>query len=252
MTSFNKTAPQALIACEESQRICTELRGIGIEAYSCDILDCSGGHPEWHIKSQVEPILNGKTVFTTSNNVEHYVEDWDLIIAHPPCTYLTVTGNKYFYPSGYTRLSKSNPDLVNSLIEKRKADRESAIRFFMLFTKLSCNHVAIENPIGVMSSVYRKPDCIVHPFHFGDPVSKATCLWLKGLPVLKPSCIVELPERIKYPSGKTSDPFYAWTWRLPRSERAKARSKTFPGIAKAIAHQWGTLILNEWLTENRI
>ena len=246
MTSTQKTAPQALIACEESQRICIELRSIGIEAYSCDILDCSGGHSEWHIKQSVEPLLNGKTKFKTCDNTDHSVDNWDLIIAHPPCTYLSIAGNSYFYPSGYPRLAKNDPDLVNSLIERRKANRENAIQFFMMFTKVSCKHVAIENPIGVMSTVYRKPDCIIQPYQFGAPVSKPTCLWLKGLPALNPTCIVKPKDRIKYPSGKTDDPWHAETRKLPPHERAKERSKTFPGIAKAIAKQWGTIILHEW------
>lgn len=247
---LHKTTPQALVACEESQRVCTELRLIGIDAYSCDILDCSGGHPEWHIKQSVEPLLNGKVSFKTCDNTEHYVENWDLIIAHPPCTYLTVAGNAFYYPSGYRRLAKSDPDLVNSLIEKRKANRESAIKFFMIFTNVSCKHVAIENPVGVMSTVYRRPDCIIQPYQFGSPVSKSTCFWLKGLPPLKPTCMVEPAKRIMYSSGKSVDPWHAETFRLKPAERAKERSKTFPGIAKAIAEQWGGLILNELLAED--
>ena len=250
MTSqLQSTTPKALVACEESQRVCAELRRVGLEAYSCDILDCSGGHPEWHIKQSVEYLLDGKVNFKTCDDIEHYVESWDLIIAHPPCTYLTVSGNSYFYHSGYRRLAKSDPDLVNSLIEKRKSNRESAIKFFMMFTKASCKHVAIENPIGVMSTVYRKPDCIIQPYQFGSPVSKSTCFWLKGLPPLKPTCVVEPTKKITYSSGKSMDPWYAKTFRLKPDERAKERSKTFPGIAKAIAEQWGILVLNELLAK---
>ena len=204
-----------LIACEESQAVTKEFRRLGHESYSCDILPCSGGHPEWHLQSDVTEILK---------------EEWDMIIAFPPCTYLTVTGNRWF------NIKKYGDKAI-----KRHADRKDAINFFMLFAT-SANKVAIENPIGVMSSEWRKPDQIVNPYEFGDPYEKKTCLWLKGLPKLKTTNIVKPPERTKFKSGRTMPSWYAEAWLLPKEERAKLRSKTFPGIAKAMATQWGKLL----------
>ena len=204
-----------LIACEESQAVTKEFRRLGHESYSCDILPCSGGHPEWHLQSDVTEILK---------------EEWDMIIAFPPCTYLTVTGNRWF------NIKKYGDKAI-----KRHADRKDAINFFMLFAT-SANKVAIENPIGVMSSEWRKPDQIVNPYEFGDPYEKKTCLWLKGLPKLKTTNIVKPPERTKFKSGRTIPSWYAEAWSLPKEERAKLRSKTFPGTAKAMATQWGKLL----------
>ena len=204
---------KVLIACEESQEVCKAFRALGHEAYSCDIIECSGGHPEWHLKQDVIPLLN---------------EKWDMIIAFPPCTYLTVTGNRWF-----------NVERYGEKAIQRKKDREDAIRFFMEFANADCDKIAIENPVGVMSTVFRKPNQIVNPYLFGDPERKGTCLWLKGLPALKPTNIVE-PNIIAYKNGKGTDPLWHMnTSGLPKQERAKLRSKTFPGIAKAMAEQWG-------------
>ena len=204
---------KVLIACEESQRVCIAFRKKGHEAYSCDILEPSGGHPEWHIKGDVMPILN---------------DGWDMIIAHPPCTYLTVTGNRWF-----------NVEKYGDSAKERIIKRAEAIDFFMKITTANCEHIAIENPIGVISSIWRKPDQIIQPYMFGDPERKSTCLWLKGLPKLKPTNIVE-PHIIKYKNGKGTDsPWHMGTMSLPPKERQIARSKTFPGIAKAMAEQWG-------------
>ena len=153
---------------------------------------------------------------------------WDMIIAHPPCTYLTVTGNRWF-----------NEERYGDKARKRKQDREEAIQFFMAFANADCERIAIENPIGCMSTEFRKPNQIIHPYMFGDAERKATCLWLKGLPELVPTNIVE-PRIIKYKNGKGTDsPWHMETMSLPPKERAKMRSKTFPGIAKAMAEQWG-------------
>ena len=204
---------KVLIACEESQEVCKAFRALGHEAYSCDIIACSGGHPEWHLKQDVIPLLN---------------EKWDMIIAFPPCTYLTVTGNRWF-----------NVERYGEKAIQRKKDREDAIRFFMAFANADCDKIAIENPVGVMSTVYRKPKQIVHPYLFGAPERKGTCLWLKGLPALKPTNIVE-PNIIAYKNGKGTDSLWHMnTSGLPKQERTKLRSKTFPGIAKAMAEQWG-------------
>ena len=220
---------KVLVACEESQAVTKEFRAIGHEAFSCDIIDCSGGHPEWHIKQDVLPILNGNCSFRTVDGAMHSVNGkWDIIIAFPPCTYLTVSGNRWF-----------NVDRYGEKAIQRKNERESACKFFMAFVNANCDKIAIENPIGVMSTAYRKPNQIIHPYMFGVPARKATCLWLKGLIHLSPTNIVE-PEIIKYKNGKgTDNPWHMETLKLPSAERAKARSKTFPGIAKAMAEQWG-------------
>lgn len=151
---------KVLIACEESQAVTKEMRALNIEAYSCDILPCTGGHHEWHLQQDVTKLLK---------------EKWDMIIAFPPCTYLTVTGNKWF-----------NIELYGDKAIKRHENRKKAIKFFMLFVTASCKKIAIENPVGIMSSKWRKPNQIIQPYYFGDPFEKKkkTCLWLKGLPNL--------------------------------------------------------------------
>ena len=158
----------------------------------------------------------------------HDIGRWDMLIAHPPCTYLTVTGNRWL-----------NVERYGEKAIQRKKDREDAIRFFMAFVNADCDKIAIENPVCVMSTVYRTPNQIVHPYLFGDPERKGTCLWLKGLPELKPTNIVE-PNIIAYKNGKGTDSLWHMnTSGLPKQERTKLRSKTFPGIAKAMAEQWG-------------
>lgn len=225
-----------MIACEESQEVCKAFRALGHDAYSCDIQECSGWHPEWHIQGDVLRVLNPSPLplsdscgicFCTMEGKFHKVDRWDLIIAHPPCTYLTVAGNRWFDEKRY-----------GDKAIQRKRDRQEAIDFFMKFVNADCEQIAIENPIGVMSTVYRKPDQIIQPYQFGDPARKATCLWLKGLQPLQPTNVVE-PEVIRYKNGKTDDPWHYNTLSLPSKERARERSKTFPGIAKAIAEQWG-------------
>ena len=209
---------RVLIACEESQAVCKAFRELGHEAYSCDIQDCSGGHPEWHFKQDVLPLLH---------------QHWDLIIAHPPCTYLTVTGNRWF-----------NVERYGDAAIQRAKDREEAAAFFMEFVNAPCEHIAIENPIGVMSSRYRKADQTIQPYQFGDPHRKSTCLWLKGLPKLEPTKIVE-PEIVVYKNGKGTDsPWHMDSMKLPKEERSRFRSKTFPGIAKAMAEQWSSYLLS--------
>ena len=207
---------KVLIACEESQVVTKEFRLRGHEAYSCDIKPCSGGHPEWHLQQDVVPLLK---------------ENWDMIIAFPPCTYLTCTGNSWF-----------NIEKYGEKAIKRHQDKEKAIIFFMLFANADCEKIAIENPIGYMSSEWRKPDQIIHPYYFGDPERKSTCLWLKGLPLLihNKADYVE-PNIIKYKKGKGTDSkWHVETMGLPPKERSRLRSKTFPCIAKAMANQWSS------------
>ena len=207
-----------LIACEESQAVCKAFRERCHNAFSCDIQECSGGRPEWHIQGDCLPLINGNCEFTTSDGVQHTITGkWDLLIAHPPCTFLTVSGNRWF-----------NIERYGDKALKRLKEREAAAEFFMRFVNADCKHIAIENPVGYMSSYYRKPDQIIQPWQFGHGEVKATCLWLKNLPKLQPSEIVNERE--------------AKVWKMPPGpERAKLRSKTYPGIAAAMAEQWGSL-----------
>ena len=208
---------KVLVACEESQVVCIAFREKGHEAYSCDIQEPSGGHPEWHIKQDVLPLLGGGTSFQTCDGVKHKIDGrWDLIIAHPPCTDLASSGAAWF--------------------KKKKADgrQQRSIDFFMKFVDAECEHIAIENPIGIMSTYYRKPNQIIQPWMFGHPEKKATCLWLKGLSNLMPTN--DVSEYMKtLPKNKQERLHYL----PPSPDRAKLRSKTFPGIAKAMAEQWG-------------
>ena len=220
---------KVLIACEESQTVCKAFREKGHEAYSCDIQECSGGHPEWHIMQDVIPILNGNCEFKTLDGIKHKIYGkWDIIIAHPPCTYLTVTGNRWF-----------NVERYGEKALKRIANREEAAVFFMNIANANCAKIVIENPVGYMSTYWRKPNQIIQPYMFGDAFEKKTCLWLKGVEPLKTTNEVTRPERKKFASGKTMPKWYADLWHLSAEERAKARSKTFPGIANAMAEQWG-------------
>ena len=230
---------KVLVACEESQRVCTAFRERGHEAYSCDILEPSGGHPEWHIQNDVLPILDGNCTFTTSDGKPHTQSGrWDLIIAHPPCTYLTVSGNAWF-----------NTEKYGKKAEQRWKDRVSAAVFFMQFAAADCDRIAIENPIGVMGTIYRKADQIIQPYQFGHPATKTTCLWLKGLPPLVPTDIVDPGDYQEADSGRRYNKgFYdvrdengkTLAWNDPRT--AHERSKTYPGIAKAMAEQWSRYI----------
>lgn len=197
-----------LVACEESQAVTTELRGLGHDAFSCDLIPCSGGHPEWHIQEDVSPLINGNCSFQTVDGAIHFIfGKWDMILAFPPCTHLAVSGAKYFEE------------------KRRDGQQQAAISFFMQFANADCSKIAIENPVGIMSTQYRKPDQIIQPWQFGHGETKRTCLWLKGLPPLVPTDIVNGREQR--------------VWRMPPGpDRAKLRSKTFPGIAKAMAEQW--------------
>lgn len=220
---------KVLVACEESQRVALEFRKLGHEAYSCDLLECSGNHPEWHIKKDVTLLLNGNCIFNTVDGLEHEISGkWDMIIAFPPCTYLTVTGNRWF-----------NYEKYGDKAIQRMLDRNDAIKFFMTIANADCDKIAIENPVGIMSTKWRKPDQIIQPFEYGDAYEKRTCLWLKGLEKLTPTNVVEIPDRIKFKSGKTMAKWYVEAGNLSKEQRALVRSKTFPGIAKAMAAQWG-------------
>ena len=221
-----------LIACEESQAVTKEFRALGHNAYSCDILPCSGGHPEWHFKSDVFSVIderggkleNGKAIYLKGN--------WDLMIAHPPCTYLALSGNRWLY----------NKD--GSKNKERWDNQAKALNFVRALMDAPVKRIAIENPMSVISSQIRKPDQIVQPWMFGDKAQKSTCLWLKNLPLLKPTDIVDKGEFIEFVDKngkKKKQPL--WYYEALRQaktteERRTLRSKTFKGMAKAIAKQW--------------
>lgn len=207
---------KVLVACEESQTVCKAFRERGHEAYSCDIQEPSGGHPEWHILGDALKAIEGGQIVTMDGKA-HDVDKWDLLIAHPPCTHLAVSGMRWF-SEGVKPLSL----------------KYDAAAFFLKFAEAPIEHIAIENPVSIMSTPYRKPDQIINPWQYGHPAQKKTCLWLKNLPLLHETNNV-----------------YEYMMTLPEKERtriwwlgsghAKERSKTFPGIAAAMAEQWGSL-----------
>ena len=220
---------KVLVACEESQAVCKAFRERGHEAYSCDIIDCSGGHPEWHIKQDVLPLLNGNCTFKDMRGGQHSIEGkWDLIIAHPPCTYLCMSGQKH-----------CNVDVYGKRAVERIKKRDEAIEFFMKFINADCDKIAVENPVGVMTRYYRKADQYIQPLEFGHPTSKKTGLWLKGLPKLVPTEIVEQEFHISSTGRKWDKWFWDSSVISDREERSRFRSRTFEGIAKAMSNQWG-------------
>lgn len=207
-----------LVACEESQRVCRAFRERGHESYSCDIIGCSGGHPEWHIKQDVSPLLNGNCEFTTMNGVKHFLNrKWDMIIAFPPCTYLSNAGAKHLFRNGQLNQERYQKGLV-------------AKEFFISLLNADCSKIAVENPVS--SRIYEMPPCTqeIQPWQFGHPFKKKTRLWLKGLPELIPTNIVT-PECGCHEAG---------TWFMKGGkERQKNRAKIASGIAQAMAEQWG-------------
>lgn len=217
---------KVLVGCEESQAVCIEFRKRGHEAYSCDILPCSGGHPEWHIQGDV---------------LEQLDKGWDLGIFFPPCTYLTVTQNKWL---------KDQPPRKSGrpVGAERREMQKDAVKFVLDLYNSNIERVGIENPVGILSSVFRKPDQVIHPYFFGDPVSKATCLWLKNLPLLyhfRENSIFSDKTWVspEWHTTKTGKRYPKWSMIdackiQDLEERSIFRSKTFPGIAKAMAAQW--------------
>ena len=243
---------RVLVACEESQAVTKEFRRLGHEAYSCDIIPCSGGHPEWHIQGDVLPLLNPQQIpiwdgnttikgieFKTCDGKEHFIcNKWDMIIAFPPCTHLAVSGARHF--------------------EKKRADgrQREGIEFFCQFLNADCDRIAIENPVGIIGGDYiqehfpelaekyglpKKPSQTIQPYKYGHPNKKTTCLWLKGLPLLVPTEIINPEPDFVYPNGKKYPNWMMETLKKCKTpeERSTARSKTFPGVAKAMAEQWG-------------
>lgn len=214
---------KVLVACEESQRVCIEFRKLGHEAYSCDIEPCSGGHKEWHIQNDVLPILNGNCEFHTVDGTVHRIDGkWDVIIAHPPCTYLSNAGARFLYPKGIL-----NEDRLNLGLQAKQ--------FFMAIYNADCDRIAIENPIP--SRIYELPPYTqtIQPYEYGHPFQKKTCLWLKNIPMLQPTDII--------PKENRQSTKIAGNWfNKGGKDRQKNRAKTFPGIAKAMAEQWGGIV----------
>lgn len=205
---------RVLIACEESQAVTKAFRALGHEAYSCDLLPCSGGHPEWHYQQDVFEVID---------------KGWDLMIAHPPCTFLSVSGARHLY----------NKDKTPN-VERYKKQAE-ALEFVQRLMDAPIERIVIENPVSVISSKIRKPEQIIQPWMFGDEATKTTCLWIKNLPNLVPTKIVGKGERTVFKSGKSHPKWYADALANAKTpaERRTLRSKTFDGIAQAMAYQWG-------------
>jgi len=222
---------KVLVACEESQAVTIEFRKLGVEAFSCDIQECSGGHNEWHYQEDVFGVINR--------------EHWDIMIAFPPCTYLTVTGARWLY----------NKD--KSRNESRWKSQDEAVDFVKALYYSDIKKIAIENPVGKLSSLWMKPHQIIQPYYFGDQAQKTTCIWLKNLPPLTHSKNQDLfnsqthvskGEMVTTSTGKTFSKWYWDTSKGKGKERQIARSKTFPGIAKAMATQWTEYILKSQTT----
>ena len=217
-----------LIGCEESQEITFAFRCLGFNAFSCDVVDCSGGFPEWHIKCNVLDIINGHCFFYTSDSAAHYIKSWDLIIAHPPCTYLSKAGARWLYSNHCLNIDRYNKGLL-------------AKDFFLKIYNCNCNHICIENPTPLKIFDLPKEKQVIQPYFFGDHFSKRTLLWLKNLPLLFPTNIVDFvpfcPSNCSnFKAGKGGSYGVAAT--------QKKRSKTFFGFANALAAQWSKFILN--------
>nr|WP_281479982.1 hypothetical protein [Wohlfahrtiimonas chitiniclastica] len=235
------TKMNILVACEESQAVTKELRALGHNAYSCDLLQCSGQHPEWHFNIDVFEIIRNKGG-ELQNGDTAFVPKWDMMIAHPPCTFLAVSGAQWYYHPEDKHLPtdqrRPHPKFPN-----RAQDREEAIAFFKALWEADIEKIAIENPVGIMSSQIGKASQIVQPWMFGDEATKTTCLWLKNLPLLTPTKIVGKGERVVFGSGKSMPKWYADALAKAKTpeERRNLRSKTFKGMAKAMAEQWTNL-----------
>lgn len=218
-----------LIACEESQEVCKAFRARGHRAFSCDIQECSGGHPEWHIKGDCLPLLNGNCAFTTLDGKTHKQGGcWDLIIAHPPCTYLSNAGACRMY-----RVI----DGKRYINEERYKRMLNGKKFFESMLNADCKRIAVENPTPLKICELPKASQVIQPYEYGHPYSKRTLLWLKGLPPLFPTEIVQ--EHIPYLPSNTSAYAKGKGGARGAVRGSKNYAKTFPGIARAMAEQWG-------------
>ena len=214
-----------LVACEESQEVTKAFRSKGHEAFSCDIQSCSGGFPNWHIKDDALKLIKGDAFFLTCDGSTHYIDKWDMIVAFPPCTYITNAGSVRMRVKG-----KIQPERYARMLEARD--------FFMAFYSADCPKIAIENPTPMKLAELPQYTQAIQPYEYGHPYSKRTCLWLKGLPNLVPTQIIDNHE--PYVNGGCKDAHGNYRRFQGRKERdPKIRSKTFPGIAKAMADQWG-------------
>ena len=228
-----------LVACEESQATTLALRRLGHEAFSCDLLPCSGGHPEWHFQQDVFEVIENNGGVLQSGESNNSSAPWEMMIAHPPCTYLAVSGAQWYYHPEDKGLPveerRPHPKFPN-----RAQHREEALEFFVALMEANIERIAVENPIGIVSSRYMKPTQIVQPYMFGDEATKSTCLWLKNLPKLEPTKIVGKGERVVFASGKSQPKWYSDALAKAKTpeERRTLRSKTFPGMASAMAEQW--------------
>ena len=230
---------RVLVACEESQAITKELRALGHEAFSCDLLPCSGGHPDWHYQQDVFEVID---------------QGWDMMIAHPPCTFLSVAGARWLYHPDDRELPvedrRPHPRYPN-----RRKDQQDALDFVQKLMDSPIDKIAIENPISVISSKIRKPDQIVHPYQFGDSARKSTCLWLKNLPLLEHTDVVDEGESFEWVDARTGKKKRQPMWyyqalcdaKTP-AERRTLRSKTFQGMARAMATQWTQELKQKSLT----
>jgi hypothetical protein len=215
-----------LIACEESQRVCTEFRRLGHRAFSCDIIDCSGGHPEWHIQQSVLPLINGRCTFKTTDGVQHTImERWDMIIAFPPCTKTSNAGARHLWKGGTLNIQRYYDGLCGKAL-------------FLAIWAADCEKVVIENPTPSKVFEYPEPTQAIQPYQFGHPFTKKTLLWERGVAPLEPTNIVEAKKNL-CPSGSYSHKHGEEHRGIFTTDRAKNRSKTFEGIAKAMAEQWG-------------
>ena len=226
---------RVLIACEESQAVCKAFREKGHEAYSCDIIECSGGHPEWHIMADVLEVLNPKSTFegelpgieffTMDGELHSFVGKWDLIIAHPPCTYMSKAGARWMFPK------------AGMVCQDRLKKAMEAKAFFLEMLNADCPRIAVENPVPLKIVELPKHTQKIQPYEYGEPFSKATCLWLKGLPTLTPTNIVS--EYKPFLPSNTGAFSRGGGGSRGVAHDAKTASKTFPGVAKAMADQWG-------------
>ena len=233
---------RVLVACEESKAVTIELRRLGHEAYSCDLQECSGGHPEWHIQDSVVPLINGRTKFRTVDGVEHDIPaKWDMIIAHPPCTYLTNGGAVRMFRK---EIKEFPPYGTFQMVNVERLKQGMLARdFFKLFVNADCDKVAIENPVPMSIYMLDKPAQVIQPYMFGDPYSKKTCLWLKGLEPLQPTNVLdEYHPFINGGGGRMERENYKGQ---TFANGSCGRSKTFPGIAKAMAEQWAGKAVEE-------
>ena len=216
-----------LVACEESQAVCEAFREKGHNAFSCDIIECSGGHPEWHIHADMLLLLNGRCSFTTMDGKNHTIADkWDMIIAFPPCTKTSNAGARHLYKGGRLNIPRYYDGLCGKAL-------------FLAVWAADCEKVVIENPTPSKVFDYPTPTQKIQPWQFGHPFTKQTLLWERGVDPLKPTNIVE-PERTWCPSGSYSGKHNDKHRGMFTTDRAKNRSKTFPGVALAMAEQWGT------------